>query len=70
MERFGDGVENLVHLYGVFIYSALEFEDMGAFFSDFVYKQCILGFQMGELIDNTGMVVGQLYINASLHGHG
>lgn len=25
---------------------------------------------MGELIDNTGMVVGQLYINATLHGHG
>lgn len=35
MERFGDGVENLVHLYGVFIYSALEFEEHGGIFQRF-----------------------------------
>lgn len=37
------------------IYMAFSFiqhwslKNMGAFFSDFVYKQCILGFQMGRI---------------------
>lgn len=64
-----NGVENLC-IYMAFFIQHWSLKNMEGILSDFVYKQCILGFRMKELIDTTQTVAGQVYINVTLHSHG